>query len=204
MKRSLVLGIIVTLLALGPAGIAFWFSRVDNHHQAVLNEYECDRDVCEADFDGDGLLGTLTVDRAAPLSQYDSWWVVVDSGKELLRLPRRYIDNTLRTHAAVYTQSGTTRITIYDHLDKKKPVNAVYAYDGHRMVEVAPSEKDRGILKAMGSLDDSGSFGTWVLFRVFWKPALVCYYLLLVVIGWIAFRKRLRPVTYSNNLNRQS
>jgi hypothetical protein len=197
MKSSIILGIIVTLLALGPAGIAFWLSRVDDHHQAVLNEYECHRDVCEADFDGNGLLGTLTVDRNAPLAQYDSWWVVVDSGKELLRLPRRYIDNTLRTHAAVHSQSGTTRITIYDHLDKKRPVNAVYAYDGHRMVEVAPSEKDREILKAMGSLDDSGSFETWVLFRVFWKPALLCYYLLLVVIGWLAFRKRLRPVTQS-------
>jgi len=197
MKRSLVLGIIVTLLALGPAATALWLSRVDNHHRAVLSEYECDRDVCEADFDGAGLLGTLTVDRSAPLSQYDSWWVVVDSGKELLRSPRRYIDNTLRTHVAVYSLSGTTHITIYDHLDKKRPVNAVYAYDGHRMVEVAPSEKDREILKAMGSLDDSGSFGTWVLFRVFWKPALSCYYLLLVIIGWIAFRKRLRPVTQS-------
>jgi hypothetical protein len=118
----------------------------------------------------------------------------VDSGKELLRLPRRDIDNSLRTHAALYSLSGTTRIIIYHHVNKKTPVNAVYAYVGHRMVEVGPAEKDREILKAIGSLDDSGSFGTWVLFRVFWKPALVCYYLLLVVIGWILLRKRPRPV----------
>src|SRR6266545_2201776 len=120
MKRSLVVGIVVTLLALAPAAIVFWLSRVDSHHQAMLNKYECDRDVCEADFDGDGLLGTLTVDSVAPLSEYDSWWVVVDSGKELLRLPRRHIDNTLRTHAALYAQSGVTRIIIYDHLNKNE------------------------------------------------------------------------------------
>jgi hypothetical protein len=197
MTRSLVVGIIVTIVVLGPASIVFWLSRVDNHHQAVVNEYECDRDVCESDFDGDGLSGTLMVDHAAPFAEHDSWWVVVDSGEELLRLPRRDIDNSLRTHAALYRLSGTTRIIIYDHVNKKTPVNAVYAYDGHRMVEVGPTEKDREILKAIGSLDDSGSFGTWVLFRVFWKPALVCYYLLLVVIGWIALRKQLRPVKES-------
>lgn len=197
MKRLLLVGIILTLIAVLPAGVTFWLSRVDSYNVAVLNEYECDGDRCESDFDGDGMSGTLTVDRGAPLSQYDSWWVVTDSGKELLRLPRRDIDNTLRTHAAIYTQSGMTRIVIYDHLDKKKPVSTVYAYDGHRLVEVKPTEKDKEILKAMGSLDDSGSFGAWVLFRVFWKPALVFYYLLLVAIGWIGLRKQLRPVTQS-------
>jgi len=192
MKRSLLVDVIVVLIVLLPAAATFWLSRIDSHNLALLDEYECDSDVCEADFDGDGLSGKLTVDRGAPLSQYDSWWVVTDSGKELLRLPRRDIDNTLRTHAAVYTQSGMTRIVIYDHLDKKKPVSAVYAYDGHRMVEVQPAEKDKEIFKAMGSLDDSGSFGNWILFRTFWKPTLIFYYLLVVLIGWIA-RRQFRP-----------
>lgn len=193
MKR-LVLGFVVTLLALGPAGIVVWLAKLDNHHQAVLNEYECIRDVCDVDFDG-GSSGTLSVDRAAaPASEYDSWWVIVDSGNELLRVPRRYIDNTLRTHVAVHSEFGRTRLVIYDHLNKEKPVNTVYAYDGRRMVEVSASEKDRLILKAMDALDDAGSFGKWVLFRVVWKPALVGYYLLLVAVGWIVRRKQLLPV----------
>jgi hypothetical protein len=190
MKRFL-LGLVVTLLALGPVAIVVWLAGLDKHHEAVLHEYECVRNVCEVDFGG-GSSGTLSVDRAvAPASEYDSWWVIADSGNELLRIPRRYIDNTLRTHVAVNSEFGRTRFVIYDHLNKQKPVNTVYAYDGRRMVEVSASEKDRLILKAMDARDDAGSFGKWVLFRVVWKPALVGYYLLLVAVGWIVRRKQL-------------
>jgi hypothetical protein len=190
MKKNLLLKIGFALLILVPTSIAYWLSTVNKNYDVLLNKYECVRNLCEADFDGDGFPGTLTVSHSAPLPQYDSWLVVVDSDKELLRLPRRNVDNSLRTHAAINIESGVPHLVVYDFKDRKSSAGSVFAYNGERMVAIAPSAEDGKILDAMSARDDSGSFHNWVLFESIIKPAVACYVLLIGIAGCIILTKR--------------
>jgi hypothetical protein len=174
------------VLILAPVLAVYFFEHRIKHYEALLEKYECDRRVCEADFDGDGRPGTLSIDRTAPAPKFDSWFVIVDSGKELLREPRRSIDNSLKTHAAVIAEAGVARVIIYDHIfDHGTPRSLVFAYDGKSMVKVSPSEEEREVLAAIEANDETGTFEKWVLFRLLVIPGLVFYYL---VLGFVAFR----------------
>jgi hypothetical protein len=145
----------------------------------------------EKNFDGDAVPGTLSIDRTSPAPKFDSWWVVTDSGKELLREPRRSIDNSLKTHAAIIDDRGATRLIIYDHIfDHNPPRSLVFVSDGKTLVREAPLEDDNDVLAAMGSADETGTYERWVLFQLLAVPALVCYYALFAFVAWKIFRKR--------------
>ena len=191
MKKSLWLKMIFGVLLVVPTLVVYGFWHRIYRYHLLLNEHECQRNVCEADFDGDGVQGSLSVDKNMPAEDFDSWLVVTDSGKELLREPRRSIDNTLRTHAGIVSSPGGARLIIYDHIfDHKPPRSSVFAYDGRRMARVTPSEGDLEILAAMAARDETGTFEAWMLFQILSLPALACYYLLLAFAGWKLFSKR--------------
>lgn len=190
---SLLLKVAFGLLILLPGLGAFWFGLRLHRYHALLEKYECNRNVYEADFDGDGIPGTLSIDRSAPAADFDSWLVVVDSGTELLREPRRSIDNTLKTHAALIKDEAPVRLIIYDHIfDHRPPRSLVFAYAGKTMVKVAPSEKDKEVLAAMGANDETGSLERWILFQFIVVPTLVCCYAVVAFVGWRIFSKRLQ------------
>jgi hypothetical protein len=66
---------------MGPlATIAFFQGRLDQHF-ALLRKYECNREECVADFDGDSAPGKLFIDYDKPIPTFDSWFVVEDSGR---------------------------------------------------------------------------------------------------------------------------
>ena len=176
---------IVPLLA-----VAFFQGRM-NHYAALLEKYECNRAVCDADFDGDGVPGNLFIDHAAPKSNFDSWFVVEDSGRQLLKQPRRSYDTSLRTHAAIISEPLATRLIIYDHMrDGGTPRNVVFAYDGSsRMIEVAPRKIDQDVLSALATTDDAGTRRQWLLFQLS-KPILLCYFIALTV--FILYRRTKR------------
>lgn len=170
------------LLVLIPALVVLCFGYRIHRYHVLLEKYECNRDVCEGDFNGDGEPGTLSIDRTSPAPDFDSWLVVRDSGKELLRAPRRSIDNSLKTHVAVISESRPAHVIVYDHIFDHKPSRSlVYVYDGKTMVQQPPSENDSEILAAMGAVDETGTYERWVLFQILAVPALVCYYALLIL-----------------------
>lgn len=185
-KRAALLKVLIVLLLLSPLFVDFWLSARDKHYSAVLQAQECGPDFCEGDFDGDGKLEKLVVDRTSPPASpyYDSWLVAVGGNQELFRLPRRYMDNTARTHVAVNSGSRKARLVIYDGGNKDAPVRAVFTWNGSKLVEEPPSEDDLTVLAAMSARDDAGTFNMWVLYKVARIPTLVCYYLVVAFVVW--------------------
>ena len=155
-----------------------------SHHLALLEKYECDRERCEADFDGDGIPGSLTIDFRAPAENFDSWFVVEDSGRQLLKVPRRKYDNTLQTLAAVVAEPDA-RLIIYDHIiDGNPPRDLVFAYDGSsKMIQVSPQKLDLEILAALATNDDTGTRYRWLLVQ-FATPLVLLYLIALVAFAW--------------------
>jgi hypothetical protein len=189
-KNTVSFKIGLSLLILVPALVVLCFGYRIHRYHALLEKYECNRDVCGADFNGDGVPGTLSIDRASPAPDFDSWLVVRDSGKELLREPRRSIDNSLKTHAAIISESRPVRLIIYDHIfDHKPPRSSVFTYDGKIMVQQPLSENDNEVLAAMGAVDETGTYERWVLFQLLAVPGLVCYYALFI----LAWRILVKP-----------
>lgn len=184
-RFCLVVTCVTPLLAL-----AFFQGRL-NHYSALLEKYECNRAVCNADFDGDGIPGKLFVESDKSASNFDSWFVVEDSGQQLIKQPRRSLDSSLRTHAAVINESPNSRLIIYDHIrDGGPPRNLVFVYDGSgRMTEVQPTKTDQDVFAALAVTDDAGTRTQWLLFQLVAKPLLLCYLVALAVIIWYKRRK---------------
>ena len=170
--------------------MAFFQGRLDRY-SAVLENYECNRAVCQADFDGDGVPGKLFIDYDKPIANFDSWFVVEDSGRQLLKQPRRSYDSSLRTHAAILTEpSVRTRLIIYDHIrDGDPPRDLVFAYDGSsKMLQVLPRRIDEKVLAALATTDDAGTKHQWLLFQLA-KPIVICCLAGLVVLKIVAVKR---------------
>jgi hypothetical protein len=187
--------IILAVVIAAPLLVSKWLSIVDQRFDAVVNAYECDREVCAIDFNGDGIEGVVQL--VGENSSNSRSLVVIDGGQELLRLPYTYIDGTLRTHVALCEEVNGSRLIIFDGTrGKHEIVKAVYAWDGTRVIEVPPSDLDRQVLQAMEARDHAGTWTYWGFYRTFSTPALLVYYALLLMgltIGWIV-KYRLRRV----------
>jgi hypothetical protein len=186
--------VILLLLALLPFPICYWLSAKDRHYDDVLrgirDAQECKDQPCKLDFDGDAIPGLLKIDRASPAEYYDSWLVATENGHEILRLPYRYLDNTLRTHVGIRSAGNLTRLIVYDHMSfPGPPISAVFAWNGERLVQVYPSDEDQEVLKAMGARDDAGVFTIWAAYRTFRLPALTVYYILWGICAWLVIRR---------------
>lgn len=173
------------------------FSLRDDHYNKLVLDHERVQDESRADFDGDGTPGTLMIDRktAPPQASYpgiQAWIVVIDSGRELLRLPYRYGDSTLRTHVAIREEAGRSRFLVFDHTAQGAPTRQVFVWNGNSMTEIEPSLSDQEILSALGARDDAGSWNDWALYRSLRVPALFLYYLVLLVSlgAWLTIRHR--------------
>lgn len=191
MNRSSLRQLLFILISVTPL-IAFAFLQGRNsHYLALLEKYECDRERCEADFDGDGIPGCLTIDYRAPAVNFDSWFVVEDSGRQLLKLPRRKYDNSLRTLAAIVADP-VGRLIIYDHIrDGEPPRDLVFAYDGSsKMIPVSPQKLDLEVLAALATTDDTGTRYRWLLVQ-FATPFVLLYLAALAAFVWYRRRKRL-------------
>jgi hypothetical protein len=187
---------VFALLVLLPLPVAYWLYAKDRRYDVVLegplDAQECIHSACQIDFDGDGLPGSLIIDQGSPAEYYDSWLVVKESNREVLRLPHRRIDNTLRTHAAVRVERGKAHLIVYDHIKPPgPPINAVFAWNGERMVQIPPSKEEEEILEAMDARDDAGNFNRWVIYRTAVTPLLILYYVSIATfIVWRLYRRR--------------
>lgn len=166
-----------------------WLAAKIAHYSEVDLKYEChyEKSACEADFNNNGTIDPLVRDQTTtPAPNFDSWLVITDGSSELLRLPCRYIDNTLKTHiAAQKSSAGGARLLVFDGVQQNNIptsiIKTVFAWDGQRMVEVPLSDNDKEILSAMAAHDDAGTFAYWSLYTVFRWPVLIVYGLLLIV-----------------------
>ena len=189
--------VILLLLALLPFPIIYWLSATDRHYDDVLTRIrdaeECTYQPCKLDFDGDGIAGLLKIDRTSPAEYYDSWLVATENGQEILRLPHRRRDNTLRTHVGIMSEGNRTRLVVYDHMSLPGPLlSAVFAWNGERLVQINPSVEDQEVLKAMGARDDAGEFTIWAAYRTLRVPALTVYYGVWGICAWFVVRREKR------------
>ena len=185
--------IVAVLLILIPLVTYVRLAAKDEKYSGVIAKYECAADTCAADFDGDGRPGNvvMTETSSPPTRSYSAdktWLVASDSGRELLRLPYSYADNTLRTHVAIGPDSRGDRLLLFDHTTKGKTIRQAYGWNGTQMVQVEPSVADQEILAALSARDDAGSWNQWALFRTLAKPLLLGFYLLIVIAVLITLR----------------
>ena len=200
MRRSnLVLAFL--LLAMAPLFVYRWVSAKYNKYDELVRRYECSENrACSADFDGDGVAGQVIIEwRKDSFVAGDQWLIASDGGKELLRLPFWYVDNTLRTHVAVRNEDGKSRLLVFwGAMREPRNGTSVYAWSGERIVETGPTAADQEVLSAMEARDDSGGFAEWVAFRLIRDAAVIVYYLLLVgsaIFILIRSRRKLRSPT---------
>ncbi len=185
--------ILALLLAIAPLFVYRWASAQDWKDEELVRRYECS-ERCSADFDGDGVAGEVLIewrkDSAVP---GDQWLIASDGGKELLRVPFRYLDNTLRSHAAVRSLDGKTRLLIYwGAMREPKNGTSVDAWSDQKMVESIPMAAEREVLSAIAERDDSGGFANLVAYRLIRKGALIGYYVLFVGGALLILMKRKR------------
>lgn len=199
----------LAVLVLVPLFIDRVIAKRGERHSEIIRKYEryCIDAPCEVDFDGDGKPGLLMLDREKPPApKYDSWLVVNEGGRELLRLPHWDIDGSFRTHIAIRNDSGRDRLLVFDGThappdSSNPPTRLVLAWDGHQIVSVSPTDIDREIWLALASRDDSGTFNNWILYDFIRLPVLICYYLLLASsVGWLMLRRNFVARRVTKNL----
>ena len=83
-----------------PLVLNFWISRKDKYYDYLVQRYECEPRICEADFNGDGRPERMERMKKSSTSQFESL-VLTDGKHELLKVPYDYIDGSLRTHEAL-------------------------------------------------------------------------------------------------------
>jgi len=180
LRRSIAKKIAVAIVVFLPLIIYGWLLRRDALYDQLANSYECNRDVCDADFDGDGIPGRLERTDPSPTSS-ERWLKIVEGNQELLRLRYENVDETFRTHVALRSESGRTRLLLFDGtLGQSNVVSVVFSWDGAKMTQIPPSKNDREILAAMSARDGAGTWTRWVFFRTFSLPVLLAYYALLI------------------------
>lgn len=204
-----VLLFVALLVALAPPIIDKAVSARGERYDALIKQHElfCLERPCPVDFDGDGQEGLLMIDRkTSPAAGYDSWLVVVDNGRELLRLPHWFMDGSYRTHVAIRNDPTGARLIIFDGThappgSSAPPTRTVFAWNGTRLAEVPHTDSDHEILSALAARDDSGTFNDWVLYDFIRVPFLICYYILLAALAsWLLYRRKNNPRSIIKNL----
>lgn len=162
---------IITPFIVAPLLVDTWISERDRYYQQLRDAYECIASNCQGDFDGDGSEGSIVVQEETPKS-FLYQMILIDGGRELIRLPYQYSDDTLRTHTAIRTESGKARFLVFDAITHAPPLRTALVWDGREMSQANPSEIDNDILAAMAAHEDSGTFRNWVLYKVLRLPFL--------------------------------
>ena len=174
------LWILLTLAAI-PFLLHVWFSRKDKSYDELIQRYECNPGVCEADFNGDE--SPERVERVKRSStSIEEVLVVKDGDREILSVPYEYVDGTLKTHVAIRrAEAGDATLLVFDGTRGGEPQRNAFRWNGRQLVEVTPSPEDIRILTAMAARDNAGTWVIWGLYRAFLVPMLLAYYTVLVL-----------------------
>ena len=161
----------------------YWLEVKYTESETLIAEYECISQQCEGDFDGDGVNEKLIIHHSFFLKAGESKTqnvaaVIIENDKEVFRFPYNYIDDTFRTHIALYKNQGKTLLIIYDGTYKQAiPLGQVLVRDGGGFSQVAISGDARKILLAFKWHDDSGYWNIWSFYKLL-SPWLFGLYIL--------------------------
>jgi hypothetical protein len=198
MSKSKVLTAIIVLLLIGaPILINRWVSERARRQEArddeLVVKYECEPPTkCVADFNGDGIPDRLDIIQTNPSKRFEWWLVAFSDGSELIRLPYDHTDNTLRTHTAILSDVGKSRLLVYDGASYRPALKAAFAWNGEKMVEVSPSSQEQEILSAMAAHDDTGGWNDRVVRDLYEVARLIAYYVLLAIVAGVIVYRRYR------------
>ena len=118
----LLIAAILSLLIILPLVVDNRISARDRYYAELLRDHECVDGICIVDFDADGILGRVFIDRSSSTGPHQYWLVVKENGKELIRLPYWELDGSSGTHAATNQSSATGRTHCYTSAkDRKRP-----------------------------------------------------------------------------------
>ncbi len=180
--RTLIVGLVcLASLAVVPVLIDNRLSVKDNYYTDLLHSHECYSQICAVDFDGDGTLGRVFIDRNSSSTPQVYSLVVRENGQELFRMPYWELDFTARTHVAINQAyaSGKSRLLVYERKGHEAEiVSTVYAWNGKEMTEVVASEVDKELFKAMAARDLNGTLQNWLLYRSLRVPMIIIFYLI--------------------------
>ena len=180
--------ICLTLLIILPLLVDGWISARQNYYTELLRAHECFSGICAADFDADGILGRVFIDRSSSTVPHEYRLIVKENNKELLRLPYWELDNSARTHVAtkIAFETGKTQLLLYEQKGRNAPtINAVYVWNGNEMAQIPPSDQEQDLFSAMSSTDDNGTNNYWTLYRMIRVPTFVGYYLVLTLLSGV-------------------
>ncbi len=190
-NATIILTVCFTALGLGLFLSDLLLALRNSRDTQLIQKYECGylpQNPCKADFDGDGRLTHIEVNLRYDRVELPPHFV---GNEDEVVLNAFSQDNSSRTHVAVRNESDHARLMIYDGTrwpGEKIAVNAVYAWNGSKLVETAPADTDKEILLAMAARDDAGTFPQWILYYlVAWPSRLV--YVSLFVVAAILYRK---------------
>jgi len=196
MSKSTVLTTIIVLLLIGAPilinrSISERARRQEARDDELVAKYECEPPTkCVADFNGDGIPDRLDMIQTDASKRFEWWLVALSDGSELLRLPYDHTDNTLRTHTAILSDIGKSRLLVYDGASHRPPLKTAFAWNGDKMVESLPSSQEREILSAMAAHDDTGGWNDRVVRDLYEVARLIAYFVLLAIVaGAIAYRR---------------
>lgn len=88
--------VLLPILIIVPAVSVAYFQGRIKRYSNLLAQYECRTESCVIDLSKHGRLGRVFIDHRNPADGFDSWFVAEDSGRELLRVPRRFLDDSLQ------------------------------------------------------------------------------------------------------------
>lgn len=176
----------------------------------LAKKYECyPIEMCKADFNGDGKIDLFTiVDEPNEIYRHYYWLKIFveenNQPKEILNIRYDSIDDTYRTHIALFEQNGRKELIIYDTINKEK----FFFWDGERLSPIwdgktiSPGDErptmEMEIRKAMSFEDDTESLFNNIILQ----PALLLlfglyYFVLLMSVGmYFYFQKKLKQKFY--------
>jgi hypothetical protein len=159
---------------IAPLAVDGYYSEQREHYDRLARLYELYPLPATCDFDGDEEPGALRAIASERRSGPPDTAVVVDGGRELLRIPYHHTDGTCRTHVALCADGRHARLLVFDGGRSATP----YARAAYRLVDrefkrTAPTPDDEEVLSALAAGDDWGTFNQWCVYRFLRLPALL-------------------------------
>ncbi len=159
----------------------------DRANYELMNRYECDVEAgCTVDFDNDGKKEKVV------MGDLGNNFVVHDGERVLFSLPYKRISNSLRTHVAINNDYELPRLLIYDKINNdENGTLGVFILDLHEFRDSSITERDKEILDAMESSDETFMWRERVHRKYKLMVGVFGYYIFYVmIVAWIFCERR--------------
>ena len=177
-----------SIAVLFPLVINYWLQAKYKDSKILISKYECLSQQCNGDFNGDGVKDKVLIyhsffNTGRESNIENGVAVVIENGKVVLSLPYTYIDDTFRTHIALYNDQNKTLFIVFDGTNKQDiPREQVLEWDGEKFSQFPISGVARDIIWALKWHDDAGYWNIWSYYRLFFPWFFGIYTILVLVV----------------------